>query len=194
MPRPRSFNEDTVLESIMMVFWHKGYAATSAEDLVQASGLGRSSLYNAFSSKEALFEKALDCYLRRTRETAASLDTTDASTTDLIQNLLLSALELEAREERIGCLVTNTAIERAGQDERIASLLSRHFDLLQRSLVHLIERGQQCGEINPSHDATALAGLILATLQGLRVLSKADTTHENQALKDIVDQAILLIR
>ncbi len=54
MARPREFNVDTVLESAMQVFWAKGYESTSLDDLCEATGLGRSSLYAAFGDKRAL--------------------------------------------------------------------------------------------------------------------------------------------
>lgn len=194
MPRPRGFDEEKVLKSVMATFWRKGYTATSAEDLVQASGLGRSSLYNAFSSKEVLFEKALTCYFQHTRDTALALAEPGTPSTTLIRALLLSTLELEATERKIGCLVTNTAIERAGQDQHVASLLHRHFDLLKHALTRLIKQGQSQGEINAAFDATALAGLILATMQGLRVLAKSSGKDGDPYLIEIVDQAILVLR
>lgn len=38
MARPRQFDETEVIESLMKVFWEKGYEATSMQDLVAASG------------------------------------------------------------------------------------------------------------------------------------------------------------
>lgn len=44
--RPREFNKPEVLDAAMNVFWLKGYAACSTEDLYSSTGLGRGSLYN----------------------------------------------------------------------------------------------------------------------------------------------------
>src|SRR5687768_12471033 len=56
----RQFDEETVLERATEVFWRRGFAATSVDDLVHATGLGRGSLYGAFGNKEALFIRVVD--------------------------------------------------------------------------------------------------------------------------------------
>lgn len=46
----------------MRVFWEKGYAGASLDDLTSATGLGRGSLYGTFASKDGLFRQALQRY------------------------------------------------------------------------------------------------------------------------------------
>ncbi|QEQ95465.1 TetR/AcrR family transcriptional regulator [Neptunomonas concharum] len=191
MGRPRVFNEDHVLRGVMKIFWRKGYMATSAEDLVKASGLGRGSLYNAFSNKETLFERALDYYLVHTREVASVLSDESSSAAVAIQTVLISTLESEALI-KMGCLVTNTAIERAGHDKRISQILQRHFDLLRKALVLAIERGQANNEINSELNPTIAAELLLTVLQGLRVQAKSGT--DSAILLQTIDQTLNLYR
>ena len=62
MSRPKEFNPDEALEKAMQVFWHKGYEATSMEDLLNAMDINRGSLYATFGGKRALFLKAMDRY------------------------------------------------------------------------------------------------------------------------------------
>jgi len=62
MARPREFDVDAALERAMQVFWAKGYESTSLDDLCEATGLGRSSLYAAFGDKHGLCLRALDRY------------------------------------------------------------------------------------------------------------------------------------
>src|SRR5260370_31472836 len=62
--RPRGFDRDTALEAAMFLFWRKGFAATSMNDLCDAMGIGSPSLYAAFGSKEALYLEAVEYYLR----------------------------------------------------------------------------------------------------------------------------------
>ena len=62
MVRPREFDREIALEQARLVFWAKGYAATSTDDLVKAMGIGRQSLYNAFGDKWKLYMEALADY------------------------------------------------------------------------------------------------------------------------------------
>lgn len=60
--RPRGFDRDTALDTVIRVFWRKGYEATSVRDLSQELGIGQPSLYNAFGGKRALFTEAVGVY------------------------------------------------------------------------------------------------------------------------------------
>src|SRR4051812_36865181 len=111
MARPREFDEERVLDAVMETFWRRGYEATSAQDLVDATGLGRGSLYNAYANKEGLFERALQRYQRCTQENLSLLGG-DAPIRDRIRRLLSTALNEQPQNRgKRGCLATNTAIE-----------------------------------------------------------------------------------
>ena len=58
--RPRSFDEDAVLDRARAAFWNLGYAATTLDELAAATGLNRPSLYGAFGDKHALYVAALE--------------------------------------------------------------------------------------------------------------------------------------
>ena len=64
--RPREFDREEALERATGVFWARGYASTSTDDLLRAMGIGRQSLYNAFQDKRALYLEALERYQRTT--------------------------------------------------------------------------------------------------------------------------------
>ena len=61
--RPRSFDRNQVLGEAARVFWSRGYDAASIEELTEALGIKRSSLYHEFGGKEALFLAAVDHYI-----------------------------------------------------------------------------------------------------------------------------------
>jgi TetR/AcrR family transcriptional repressor of nem operon len=60
MPRTKEFDYDRALDEAIRVFWDKGYEATSIQDLVNATGVNRASLYQSFGGKRELFQKALE--------------------------------------------------------------------------------------------------------------------------------------
>ena len=67
MPRPRSFDTDAVIDQLCDYFWEHGYSAASLDDLAQQLGVKRGSLFNAFGSKEVLFNAAFDRYSQNCR-------------------------------------------------------------------------------------------------------------------------------
>lgn len=46
----------------MQLFWRQGYEATSLQDLLREMRLSKSSFYQAFGSKHALFGRCIDHY------------------------------------------------------------------------------------------------------------------------------------
>jgi AcrR family transcriptional regulator len=60
--RPRAFDRDAALNAAMRIFWTRGYEATSISDLTDALGIGSTSLYAAFGSKDELYAEALTLY------------------------------------------------------------------------------------------------------------------------------------
>ena len=61
--RPRQFDEDEVLDALVQLFWSRGFDDASLNEIVEAAGLNKSSLYNAFGSKDEVFFAVLDRYL-----------------------------------------------------------------------------------------------------------------------------------
>jgi AcrR family transcriptional regulator len=55
MARPRKFDELHVIDASMSLFAQNGFNATSVDDLLEATGLLRGSLYKAFGSKLNVF-------------------------------------------------------------------------------------------------------------------------------------------
>ncbi len=96
MARPRQFDEQQVIESLMKVFWEKGYEASSMQDLVAASGLLKGSLYGAFGDKQTLYLMALRHY-DRTR-IQAGIDTQPSIISGNIKAVFLDVHELSGRE------------------------------------------------------------------------------------------------
>ena len=62
MPRPRTLNDDEILDRARDVFWRQGYAGTSLRDLTEATKLSAAALYNRFGDKAGLFREVLRRY------------------------------------------------------------------------------------------------------------------------------------
>jgi TetR/AcrR family transcriptional repressor of nem operon len=189
--RTKEFEPEQIADAAMRVFWERGYAATSVQDLVEGTGLSRSSLYSTFENKQGLYQQALLRYQALTTSNVELL-AEPGSPKALIERLLMRIVEDELGEGRQrGCLVANATLELAGHDEAVAELVAHNFLRLQKALEKLIVRGQQSGEIPTGKKPRALARFIVNTIQGMRVLSKGSTPHNRrQCLLDVVDVAM----
>lgn len=190
MARPREFDEDQVLDAVMDTFWRHGYEATSAQDLVQATGLGRGSLYAAYTNKDGLFEQAMLRYNRRSHDNVDLLRAPGPAP-ERLRALLTSVVDadLKAPEKR-GCLATNTAIERASRDAHVAELVRQNFRIMLAGIRETIERGQAAGEIDADAHAEDLAWFVFNAMQGLRVLARTSSAKDRKRLVAIVDRTV----
>lgn len=90
MGRPRQFDESSAVAAAAAVFRQRGYAATSVDHLVEATGVHRASLYGTFGSKHGLFVRVLD-----------SVETNSMSSAERLDVLLVALLELAPADHRL---------------------------------------------------------------------------------------------
>ncbi|MEU1984061.1 TetR/AcrR family transcriptional regulator [Nocardia sp. NPDC019395] len=172
--RTKSFDPDDAVAKAMDVFWRKGYARTTPQDLLDAIGIGRGSLYNAFAGKQDLFEQALRRY--QAKETVRLIDLLDGpgSPRERVRAALTMVLDAACADpERRGCLATNTAVE-LGDDDTVGLLVRRIFDRQHDAFRGAVEEGQRAGEFSADLDPRTAANFLLATINGMRVLAAAD--------------------
>ena len=108
--RPRTFSEEQVLESLMHIFWKKGFALTSIADIEALTGLPRMSIYNVIGDKETIFEKAIDRYLANALSIVESR-IASGKIDDMINFIEeFSSLDEKVSPSSDGCFIINTAI------------------------------------------------------------------------------------
>ncbi|PZG19348.1 TetR family transcriptional regulator [Spongiactinospora gelatinilytica] len=186
MVRTREFDMDAAVDAAIGVFWRKGYAATSIQDLVEATGVGRGSLYAAFGSKAGLHEAALIRYAERSAAEAGARLERAAPPREVLRDLLVSMVEATVLDpERRGCLITNTATERLPHDRVAARVVGDALDGNATSIAAVLRRARERGELPPGADVTAMADLLVTTIQGLRVQGKAGA--DRRRLLAVVD-------
>lgn len=190
MPRPREFDDTAVLDAATDRFWQHGYAATSMRDLGEAMGLVPASLYNAFGSKHALFARCLDRYLDGTmRERIARLEATEPPRA-AIEAFVNEIVKRSLADSR-GCLLVNSALEIAPHDAEIGAVVAARLGELEGFFHRRVQAGQRNGSIATAPTARDLARLLLTTVLGLRVLSRAKP--EAALLRGAARQALALL-
>lgn len=184
MARSKTFDRETVLAKAMEVFWEKGYEATSMQDLVDAMGIHRGSLYDTFKDKHHLFLEAIAHYNATVVKAAiAPLQAPGASRRAIEQHFLSLAERAATDVQRKGCFMTNSVVELAAHDPTAAIPLRKSLRQVEDAFYRALGRAQDQGEIKGDKDIRALAQYLTSSLQGLRVMSKVNA--EPDALQQI---------
>lgn len=174
MARPKEFDPDEALDRAVELFWCKGYEATSIQDLVEALGINRSSLYGTFGDKHALYLAAIDRYCEDVVAPAVAELDHASKPLAAIRNLFLSLpARATRRRDRRGCLLCNAAVERAPVDAEVRAEVMGGLGRLGTAFRRALVRARDAGEIASSVDAAALADYLLSSYVGLIVLAKA---------------------
>jgi TetR/AcrR family transcriptional regulator, transcriptional repressor for nem operon len=183
MARPREFETDAALERAMQAFWAKGYKATSLEDLCQATGLSRSSLYAAFGGKRALLHRSLARY----EENAVTRINAALSRPLPVREAIAAFIDelidrIVAGPGRAGCFIGNCAAELAG-DRVTASRVRQSLARIEGVFRDGLSRAQSRGELAADADLEALSRFLVSGIQGLRLVGK--TNPDRAALAGI---------
>ena len=184
MARPREFDTDAALERAMQAFWAKGFKATSLDDLCSATGLSRSSLYAAFGGKRALLHYSLDRYEEQGAIRIAAALARPVSVRQAIAAFVSDLIDrIVEGPGRRGCFIGNCAAELARGDRVTAARVRRSLGRIEGLFRDALARAQSRGEIALTADVESLARFIVAGIQGLRLVGKANP--DRAALEDI---------
>jgi AcrR family transcriptional regulator len=168
----RQFNETEVLASALELFWSKGYSATSMQDLAQATGVLRGSLYNAYGGKEQIFLRAYDRYGQRYLVDARRALDRPSLSQALDSFLAYAVASMTKGRPTRGCLTTKAALDEELSSEEIRAALA---DLLKRLEALLFERLANPGKGErlrvPAEDA---AKLLVTMTRGLVVMERVN--------------------
>jgi len=185
--RPRSFDDDHVVQHSKDLFWQRGYTATSMRDLGDELGILPGSLYGAFGDKHTLFVRALARYAHDgQREVSALL--ADGPVLARIRELLESVLIAARTAPGRGCMLGNTAAEVLPGDEAAGQVVRDAFHQLEDTIQQALERAQQAGELRANMDWGVQARLLVAVMQGLHIRARAEPDPDR--LHDIIDAAL----
>jgi AcrR family transcriptional regulator len=171
--RPREFDRGAALEAAMVLFWRKGFAATSMNDLCDAMDVRSPSLYAAFGSKEALYLEAIQHYVEVFGPPVWDKLAEGATARAGVQNLLLAATESlpASHVTPAGCMAALAAVcdeWPAGIAEVVRKIRVEMLGLLRLRL----EAGIANGELPPTTDTEGLSRFYLSVYQGMAVQAR----------------------
>ncbi len=173
MVRPSKFNKEDAIAFAMNEIWKNGYEATSVKALSEKLGITRSSFYNAFNSREALFEQVLALYASQSPDRAFRTAAPDIPVRTLLTETFRTVCMVRAADkDGRGCLAVNSVSELCNTKSALGPLLEKAMLGNIARIEALLKRGVANGEINPKTDIHTLALSVKTLLVGLNTLSK----------------------
>lgn len=187
MPRVEVFDRADVLEKVKHLFWNKGFNGTSMQDLVDTTGLNRSSLYNSFGNKKAIYELVLKQYQEESKiffDNAISEAKNPLEAIHIIFTSITHAIHKD--QDGKGCFIMNCTTELSRSDIELKRFLIRNSEGIISLFDGLIKKGQTIGVINTRQTAQQYALYLYSFLQGIRVTGVLmnDKTKLDQLVKN----------
>lgn len=187
MGRPREFEPDAALDKAMHLFWEQGYEATSMQELVDAMGINRGSLYSTFGNKEQLFQAAIDRYCEQATTAMLDLLAQRGAPKQVLRAFFDAVIEQNtAAGPKRGCFMTNTTVELASKCGRTAEKVSANRTRMEDAICKVVKRAKARG-----NKPRAVARFLLNTMSGLTVAAKG--TPRRADLREIVDVALTVL-
>jgi TetR/AcrR family transcriptional repressor of nem operon len=189
MVRTRTFDPAAALSQAVDLFSSKGYADTSMEDIVQATGVSRYGIYGTFGNKRELFEQALDRHAERMGKSSfLRLLEPGASVAHIRKIFDERVTDMCNIEERKGCLFIHTAMQLAPDDEELQGVLRKFMTGMSKAFAAGLQSAKEKGEVRQDVDVRAAGDQLTSTMFGLAVLGR--TGFRREVLDGIVDNTL----
>lgn len=188
----KQFDQKQALAKALQVFWEKGFEATSMQDLVNAMGINRASMYDTFGNKQNLFNRALFEYSERTIENIRRVLEQPGSPLMNIVNYFKMMGSSTEMANNYGCFLNNTAVEFGPHDPQIANTIREQWNKVELMFKSALDKAIEQGELKADTDTLALARFFNTLTSGLAVRSKVNVSAEQ--ISGVVKTAISLVR
>lgn len=188
--RPRAYEPEVALGKALDLFRRQGFAATSLDDLSEATGMNRPSLYGAFGDKRELYIKSYQRYREEAGASLAMIFREEMPLRQRLERIFASALNIYLSGETgpRGCFTVVTAASEAVGDPEIRAMVLDGLTELDKAFANCFRRAREKGELPESADPVALAQIASATIHTIAIRSRARVARKD--LEAIVKGAI----
>lgn len=173
--RPRAYDPDDALAQARDAFWDGGYTGTSLDDLSDATGMNRPSLYGAFGDKRTLYLETLDRYREFGRQAMKEALSYQLPLADSLRRVFAGAISIymAGRHGARGCFLIGTAATEAVRDAKVRSVFAAGLHELDAQLEARLRHALEQGEIEGDIDPAALARVVCGVMNSLALRARA---------------------
>lgn len=166
---------DVIIDTATGLIHVSGYKATSLDDVLRESGVGKGNFYYYFKSKEdlgyAILDRIIGGFLEETLEPCFA----DPAGRRLAQIRCFLGRVLESQRARNcigGCPLGNLASELSDVHEGFRTRLAGVFAAWRERMRIALQEAQTRGEVNQQCRPEAVARFLVASLEGAILLAK----------------------
>ncbi|MBL6952168.1 MAG: TetR/AcrR family transcriptional regulator [Alphaproteobacteria bacterium] len=175
MPWEKNYDETEVLERATYAFWARGYEATSMNNLVEATGINRGSIYAAYTNKHNLFIQALRHYDKVYRADYLEYVARQYAPREAIIVVFEDAAKNTGGEDTPGgCLLVNTMLEMSPHDREVRDFVNNCLQGVEDFFFSRIEAGKKAETVSTSESSRNTARALLGLFLGQRVLARSN--------------------
>lgn len=175
MSRTKQYDRTELLDRAVELFRRQGFTGTSTAELVDELGVNRKSMYAEFGSKQDLFEATLERYSsKHLSAVLAPIEAPDAGADAIREAFTSYASASEGWARGRGCLLCNTAVERAALDPGSKRYVAAYLERITSAFRHTLSNAQRSGEIDANADLDELAAFFTTALIGVAACLRAE--------------------
>lgn len=180
--RPKIYDETAILDKAVDVFWEKGYANATADDLLAAMGIGKGSFYFAFKGgKEELFRKSMERVVELNfRSLREALDSCD-DPVQFIRDFFISLSGNESPIGNKGCYFGNALIQVSANDSGLKLIAAQYLHLLEEIFAEAVQKGKDLGLLTTKESAATLGAYLVNLWNGINVTRRIETDQQKLA-------------
>jgi TetR/AcrR family transcriptional regulator, transcriptional repressor for nem operon len=154
------------------LFHKQGVAATSPDEILEASRAGKGQFYHYFSSKEGLVHQVLLSYIEAVESSNGPINYEVRSWDDL-ERWFIAHIELQKHFRMLrGCPFGTIGHGVSEKDELVRQDLSHLFEIIKNKLRAFFISEQAQGKLTAGADTERMADFCIAAVQGAMLMGK----------------------
>lgn len=183
MARPLEFDHCQAVEAAKAVFHRAGYEAASVDDLTQALGISRASLYNTFGDKRGLLLATLDSACDQGQKMREDACGRRCGAKKVIRELF----EKISNPEAEGCYMLTLGAELSTSDPEVQAMVQKSLEQSRAMFAELLSKDGRFKPKQIEEKSAVLLGAMVSILTLTRV------HPDPKLLESVIDQALLVL-
>ena len=181
-----------IIRAAADLFHKQGVAATSPDQVIAASGTGKSQFYHYFGSKEGLVHEVLQTWLEAVRGGTYPADPAIDSWRDLEQWFRAHVKWQKRFQMTRGSPLGTIGNEVTADDELVRQDLTLIFEVMRNKLAAFFIREKAAGRLEPGAREHELADFCLATVEGAMLMGRI--SRSSAVVEATIDEALIHLR